>query len=53
MNYIVTQVAKPKENKVPQMKNKSLKTVEDAMSVYLKNAIVSLASAKIQMPDVF
>lgn len=51
MNYIVTQVAKPKENKVPQMKNKSLKTVDDAMSVYLKNAIVSLASAKIQNPD--
>lgn len=51
MNYIVTQVAKPKENKVPQMKNKALKTVDDAMNVYLKNAIVALASAKIQNPD--
>lgn len=51
MNYIVTQVAKPKENKVPQMKNKALKTVDDAMNVYLKNAIVALVSAKIQNPD--
>lgn len=51
MEYIVTQVAKPKENKVPQMKNAALKTVDDAMRVYIKNAIVALASAKINNPD--
>lgn len=51
MNYVVTQVAKPKENKVPQMQGKAVKDVEDAMNVYVKNAIVSLASAKMTTPD--
>lgn len=51
MNYIVTQVAKPKENKVPQMQSASVRLVEDAMDVYVKNAIVCLASAKIVNPD--
>lgn len=51
MNYIVTQVAKPKENRVPQMQNSSVKSVDNAMNVYLKNAIIALVSAKIQNPE--
>lgn len=48
--YIVTQVAKPKENKVPQMQSAGVRNAGDAADVYVKNAIVSLASAKIQNP---
>ena len=51
MKYIVTQVAQPKKNKVPQMQGAGVKEVSDAMAVYIKNAIVSLASAKMWNPD--
>ncbi len=51
MNYIVTQVARPKENKVPQMQSSGVRSVDSAVEVYLKNAVVSLASAKISNPD--
>lgn len=51
MKYIVTQVAQPKKNKVPQMQGAGVKKVSDAMAVYIKNAIVSLASAKMWNPD--
>lgn len=52
MNYVVTQVAKPRMNKVPQMQDSSVKNVEDAMDVYVKNAIVALVSVKIHTPEV-
>lgn len=51
MKYIVTQVARPRRHKVPQLQNAGVKNVDDAMDVYIKNAIVSLASAKIHNPD--
>lgn len=51
MNYIVTQVAKPKKNTVPQMQGNGVDTVERAMDTYLKNAVVALTSAKQQNPD--
>lgn len=51
MKYIVTQVAQPKENKVPQMQGAGARNVRSAMDVYVKNAIVSLASAKIWNPE--
>ncbi|WP_143449101.1 hypothetical protein [Lachnoclostridium sp. An196] len=51
MNYIVTQVARPEENTVPQMQGNGITTVDKAMDVYLKNAIVSLASAKQYNPN--
>lgn len=46
MNYIVTQVARPEENTVPQMQGNGINTVDEAMDTYLKNAIVTLASAR-------
>lgn len=49
MNYIVTQVAKPSQNTVPQMRG--INTVDRAMDTYLKNAIVALASAGAHNPD--
>jgi len=52
MNYVVTQIARPKENKVPQMQSAGITSVDAAMEVYLKNAIVSLASAKLCNTDV-
>ena len=51
MNYVVTQVAKPQKNTVPQMQQKSVQNVDSAMNVYLENALVSLASAKQTTPD--
>ena len=51
MNYIVTQIAKPKEIKVSQMQSATVGSVDDAMDVYVKNAIVCLASAKVYNPD--
>lgn len=51
MNYIVTQVAKPEKNTVPQMQGNGINTVDKAMEVYLKNAIVSLSSAEEFNPD--
>lgn len=51
MNYIVTQVARPKKNTVPQMQGNGIDTVDKAMDSYLKNAVVSLASAKLQNPN--
>lgn len=46
MNYVITQVAKPQKNTLPQMQQKSVQNVDSAMNVYLENALVSLASAK-------
>lgn len=51
MNYIVTQVARPKKNTVPQMQGGGFDTVDKAMDSYLKNAIVALASARLHNPD--
>ncbi|MFR5356427.1 MAG: hypothetical protein ACLTI1_10365 [Clostridia bacterium] len=51
MNYVITQVAKPQKNTVPQMQQKSVQNVDSAMNVYLENALVSLASAKQTTPD--
>lgn len=50
MNFVVTQIARPEQNKVPQMQGGSNR-VDEAMVVYIKNAIVSLASAKMYNPD--
>ena len=41
MNYVITQVAKPQKNTLPQMQQKSVQNVDSAMNVYLENALVS------------
>ena len=37
MKYVVTQVAQPKKNKVPQMQGTGVKEVLDAMEVYMES----------------
>ena len=52
MRFVVSQVARPKKNTVPQMQGNGIDTIDRAMDVYLKNAVVALASVRCHNPDV-
>ena len=52
MDYVVTQVAKPQINKVPQMGGNDGANSEKAVRIYVQNALVSLASVKMNNPQV-